>query len=399
MAAVKRALVVTVIVALCGGGAWGWTASRREREYRQFIDHGEGALARDDTFAAVEAFSGAIALRPDAMLGYLKRGEAYSRRHTLDASARDPLQTGELDPAADAAMRDLRHAAELDPLATRPLESIGDISYALRRYDRAAARYQAYIALDDRSPRMLYKLGLAQYSAGRVPAAIRALEQAVAIDDRFGAGFYLLGLCYRDAQRPRQALRALETAVRIGPSMLPAREELADLYTRIGRREEALGQLEALAELDPGAPRQVALGLACARAGQFDRAVSILARAAERYPDHASTYAALGRIWLEKTQTPDRLDLLKAIDALQAAAHADDSSETLTLLGQALLLSKEPVRAERVLQQAAAKLPVDPMAFYYLATAAERTGHPEVARRALVDYRSLAGTSEPRRSR
>ncbi len=399
MGAVKRALVVAVIAGLCVGLAWEWAASRREREYRQFIDHGETALARDDTFAAVEAFSGAIALRPEAMLGYLKRGEAYSRRHMLDASARDPLQTGELDPPADAAMRDLRHAAELDPLATRPLELMGDISYALRRYDRAAERYQAYVALDDRSPRVLYKLGLAQYSAGRVPAAIQALQQAVAIDDRFSAGFYLLGLCFRDAQRPRQALHALETAVRLAPAMLPAREELADLYTKVGRREDAIGQLETLSELDPGAPREIALGLARARAGQFDRAVATLARAAERYADHASTYAALGRIWLEKTQPPDRFDLLKAIGALQAAVHADDNSETLTLLGQALLLSNETARAERVLQQAAAKLPVDPRAFYYLASAAERAGHPDVARRALVDYHSLEGPGEPRRPR
>ncbi len=398
MATVRRAVLSVVIVGLCVAGAWEWT-SRREREYGQFVDRGEAALARDDTFAAVEAFSGAIALRPDAMLGYLKRGEAYSRRHALDASARDAAAIGELDPAADAAMRDLRRAAELDPLATRPLELIGDISFGLRRYDRAAERYQAYVALDDRSPRVLYKLGLAQYSAGRIAAAIGALQQAVAIDDRFGAGFYLLGLCFRDAQKPRPALQALETAVRIMPSMLNAREELADLYMRLGRRDDAVAQLETLVELDPGAARDVALGLACARAGQFDRAVATLARAAERYPDQAAPYAALGRIWLEKAQPPDRVELSKAIRALQAAVHAEDTGEALTLLGQALLLSQDVARAERILERAVAKLPVEPAAFYYLAAAAEQSGNHELARRALVDYRALGGSGEPRRAR
>ena len=247
---------------------------RREGEYRQLIDRGEGALARDDTFAAIEAFSGAIALKDDSMLGYLKRGEAYRRRHQLDAASRDARQVSELDPAADAAMRDLRKAAELDPLAPRPLELMGDISYSLLRYDRAAERYQAYVELDDRSPRVLYKLALAQYSAGRAPLAVRALQQAIAIDDRFAEAYYLLGLGFRDLQKPRESLRALETAARLAPAMVHAHEELADVYGRMGRREDRIGQLDELAVIDPGPARQVALGLAYARAGQFDRAVA-----------------------------------------------------------------------------------------------------------------------------
>lgn len=388
----KRPLLALLLAAACLGGAYEWTASRREREYRDLVDRGEAALARDDTFAAVEAFSGAIALKPGAMLGYLKRGEAYGRRYTLDTPSREAGRAGELDPAADAAMRDLRHAAEIDPLAPRPLELIGDLSYALHRYDRAAERYQAYVTLDDRSPAVLYKLGLAHYSAGHAAAAIRALKQAVAIDDRLAPAHYLLGLCYRDIQRPRESLQALEAAVRLAPALVPAREELADLYRRLGRREEAVGQFEALQELDPGPARLVAVGLAYARAGQFDRAVAVLARAAERYPDEGEAYAALGQVWLEKAQPPDRFDLAKAVGALQAAVRTAETSETLTLLGRALLLADEPARAERILQQAVARLPVDPDAFYYLAASAERAGHRDAARRALVDFRALGGT-------
>jgi predicted Zn-dependent protease len=394
---VKRAVLAVLLVGACLAAAFELAASRREREYRQLVDRGETALARDDTFAAIEAFSGAIALKHDSMLGYLKRGEAYRRRHQLDAATRSQ-QASELDPAADAAMRDLRRAAELDPLAPRPLELIGDVSYSLRRYDRAAERYQAYVALDDRSPRVLYKLALSQYSAGQAPAAVRALQQAVAIDDRFAEAFYLLGLCFRDMQKLRPALQALETAVHIAPTMVHAREELGDLYGRLNRREDRLLQLAYLADLDPGPSRQVALGLAYARAGQFDRAVTTLGHASELYPDYGYTYVALGRVWLEKTQPPDRLDLMKARGALKNAVGADDSSEALMLFGRALLLSDEAAAAERVLQDASSKLPADPLAFAYLASAAERLGHFDSARRALVDYRALEGDeADPRR--
>lgn len=386
----KRVLLAVLALSVCAAGVYGYAATRRERNYRQFINRGDAALARDDTFAAIESFSGAIALKDNSMLGYLKRGEAYHRRHQLDAATRDPRQVSGLDPAADAAMRDLRRASELDPLAPRPMELLGDVNYALSRFDRAAERYQAYTKVDDRSPRVLYKLALAHYSAGRFLPAVGALQQAVGINERFAEAYYLLGLCYRDLQKPTASLRALETSNRIAPAMVHTREELADLYGRLGRVDDRISQLELLAALDPQASRQVALGLAYARAGQFDRAVTTLGAAAEKHPDYPYMYVALGRIWLEKAHSrPDRVDLNKALGALQSAVGDADSSEALMLFGRALLLAQDEELAERVLKQATEKMPVDPLAFYYLADAAERRGHADVARRALFDYSAL----------
>lgn len=395
----RRAFLAVLTVCVCGVAVYGYTAARRERTFRFLIDRGDAALAKDDTFAAIENFSGAITLKENSMLGYLKRGEAYRRRQQLDSAGKDPRQMPKFDPVADAAVRDLRRAAELDPLAPRPLELLGDVNYTLLRYDRAVQQYQRYIELDDRSPRVLYKLALAHYSAGRPRPAVSALQKAVAIDDRFAEAYYVLGLCYRDLQRPGESLRALQTSVRLAPAMVHAREELADLYRRLGRTEDRISQLEALLGFDPGPSRLVALGLAYARAGQFDRAITTLGHAAERYPDHSYTYVALGRVWLEKAQPrPDRVDLSKALGALQEAVGSDNSSEALMLFGRALLLSQNVELAETVLQQASDKLPVDPLAFYYLADAAERRAHYAVARRALLDYRALQGDErDPRR--
>lgn len=376
----KRLLAVLLVLGAAAAAVAGYTTVQRERRFRQLMAQGNAALGRDDTFVAIEAFSGAIILKETSMLAYLRRGQTYQRRG--DASA---------------ALRDLRKAAELDPSAIRPREDLGDLNYALRRYARAAEQYAECVKLDDGSPRMLYKLGLAQYRAGLVADAPKALERAVALDDRFAEAHYLLGLVRRDLQLADAAIASLRRAVALAPALVQARGELADLYRALGRRNDELQQLQALAALESRPERQIALGLAYARAGRTEHAVLTLGGAVERYPEHADGYVALGRVWLEAAETrPDRVALSKAIEALEGAIAAGaNSSEALTLLGRAMLLANDPEPAERMLQDATARLPVDEEAFVYLAHAAERLGHADLARRALISYRTLAAEDSP----
>jgi tetratricopeptide (TPR) repeat protein len=400
---VKRVFAAVVLLLTAVALVYGYTVTRREQAYRQHIDRGEAALARDDTFAAIEAFSAAIGIKSESMIGYLKRGETYRRRDELESALRKPAHVEPLAsrPSLDAALRDLRRATEIDPLAPRPHELLGDINYAMDRFDRAAERYQRYVTLDDRSPRILYKLGLAYYAGGNPQAALAALGKAVAIDDRFAEAYYLTGLCARDLRQADRALAALERSVQLAPAMLQAREELANLYGRRGRAGDRIAMLEALRALDATASREVTLGLAYARSGRTEDAVNSLGRAVEAYPDHAYTYIALGRVWLEIAQARrDRVALSKALEALEGAVvGSDSSSEALTLFGRALLLGEDEELAERMLQQATEKLPVDPLAFFYLAEAAERAGHFDVARAALLDHQALEGEDDDARGR
>jgi tetratricopeptide (TPR) repeat protein len=382
---VKRVLAGLFLLGLSAAGVYGYTLSERERSYRQLIADGDAALARDNTSAAVEAFSGAITLKDDSMLGYLKRGQTYRRR-------------GEFV----AAIRDLRRASEIDPTATRPLEELGDAYLAdtPHRYSAAAERYLEYVKLDNRAPRVLYKLGFARYNEGHVAEAIDALQRAIALDERPAEAYYLLGLCHRAAQHFGAARAALEKSLALQPALLHAREELADLNGVLGRTDARIDQLAALSALDPGPSREVTLGLAYARAGQTERAVLTLGRAAERYPDHPYAYVALGRVWLEIAQArSDRVALSKALGALEGAVGSDDSSEALMLFGRALLMTSDEETAERMLQDATERRPVEPLAFYYLAEAAERLGHFSIARDALLDYDVLRGDEADERRR
>ncbi len=377
----RRLLVVSVgLAALMVGIVLAWTAVRQEREFQRLIAAGDAALVEDQTYEAIEAFSGALALKHDSMLPYLKRGDTYRRR-------------GELT----AALRDLGDAAALDPSAPHPVELLGDVNAVMGRYEQASEHYEALIVLDDQSPRVLYKLALAYYRNEQVEKAIDPLRAAVDLDERFKEAHYLLGVCLHERREDEEALAALARAVEIDPAFVAAREEMVDLFDRAGRRQELLEQLEALAALEPArAERLITVGLAYARWGRTDAAVLTLGRATERFPDEPAIYTALGRVWLEAAELRnDSVALDKAIEALQPrAASAAASGETLTLYGRAMLLSGDASVAERALLLATGKAPVESAAFRYLADAAERLGHIPIARDALLHYVALAGESD-----
>lgn len=358
------------------GAASAYQAVARQRDYRALLTRGDAALGDDQTFGAIEAYSGAIALRSDSMLAHLRRGETYRRRG----------DRGDLDAAA----RDFRKAAALDPSATHPLEALGDVLYQLQRYANSADAFAQCLRLDDRSARVSYKLALARYRDGDFDAALAAVNQVVRLDDRMADAHYLLGICLRQKRRMRDALPALEKAVALSPGLIAAREELADVLAALGRRSDELEQLQVLAALDRDhVERQVAVGFAHARAGHWDLAVLTLGNALERNPDEPRIYRALGQVWLERPRD-DRTFLSKAREALErAASSASADSEVLTLYGRALFQEGDVEAAEHAWHQATTRYPIEPAAFLLYATAAENQNHLDAARNALILYGSI----------
>ncbi len=383
----KRVLVlVALLVAALAGGLSYRAAVQHDREYRLLMGRGDEALASGRAFEALEAYSGAIALRPESMLAYLRRGETYQRLSNLDAAARD-----------------LSRAAGLDSAATRPLEELGDVRYIQLRYTQAASLYERYLRLDDRSAHVGYKLALAHYREGNLAAALTAVDASLRNDDRAPDTYYLQALCFRDQRRARQAQGALERAIALAPAFVAAREELADLDEALDRWSDELEQLQLLAVLDRRVERDVALGLAHARwsgdvresaasrARQADLAVLTLGNALERAPDQPAIYAALGEVWLAIAETrDDRVALDMAIEALdRVGSDRAASSHSLMLYGRALVEAGRVEGAERALQQAASRYPVDPAALLLYAGVAERRNHVSAARDALVTYAAL----------
>jgi tetratricopeptide (TPR) repeat protein len=347
----------------------------RDRQYRALMGRGDAALQRAEIFGAIEAYSGAVALRPDSTLARLRRGEAYQRRGDLES-----------------AVRDLRSAAALDPSAIRPLEELGDVLYQMQRFERAAEIYMRCLDLDDRAARVAQKAAAARYRARSLDDALAALTLAQRLGNNTPEASYLLGLILRDKRRTTAAVAAFEKAVSLAPGFIAPREELADLYRSLGRRADELEQLQVLAGLErDDASRHVALALAQARTGYTESAVLTLGNALERTPDEPRLYEAIGHIWLAEAEAgDDGSSLDKALEALaRAASGPRATSDALTLYGRALLRNGQLDRARKALQLAMERYPVEPAAFLHYATVAEQRKDYAAAREALINYGAL----------
>jgi len=385
---VKRVLAVLAAAAPAAAGLFAYHAvSQRDQDYRSAMARGEQALAQGDTLGAVEAFSGAIALKPGSMLAYLRRGETYRRQRTLEAAARD-----------------FTTAAALDPGATRPLEELGDVRSDQLRLDEAADAYQRHLKLDDRAARVAYKLAVVRYNAGDNAAALATAELALRLDESLAAAHYVRGLALRDAERQDEAERALRRAVALAPELVAAREELADLLGALGRRPEEIAERQVLAQIKADRlDRQIALGLAHARWAadareetavrrrQAEQAVAILRAAVDQAPDSAAARTALGEAWLALADAGgDREALVQAVDALSPViAGGQAASESLAVYGRALARLGRLDEAERLLQQAASRYPIALEALLEYAEVAERQHQYDDARAALIRYEKI----------
>ena len=367
MAVAVAALVVAVTL--------GWMAVGQEREFRRLLLAGDGAAADGRSVEAIEAYSGAVALRPLAMVAYLKRGDAHRRRDELPS-----------------ALRDLNRAHSLDPSAPEPLERLGDVTAALGRHSDAVQHYRDYLSLDDRSAAINYKLGLALYRSGQTDAALGPLRRAVTLDKALGEAHYVTGLALRDLGASREARASLILAIQSRPDLAGARLAL-------------IQDPDSPAALDtPGSPGSVPsapaggqagaivrAALALADAGESNQALRTLSRAADMFPDDPAVPAALGRVWLSLAEAQaDPTALRRAIDLLGSlAASRDATGDTLAEYGRALLVADQLSVAEGVLRRAVERLPVPARAFRDLATVAARLGHTETARAATLRFTAL----------
>ncbi len=135
--------------------------SRREFVGVEYNNIGAHLMTQKKFADAASCFNMAVRLYPAFSSAYHNRGTAL-------------YATGKLDAARD----DLLKAADLDPRRPETQNTLGDIFFDLKQYDKAVDRYKASIALDPRNDMPYHSIGLVMKTLGRNEEAKQWLGKA-----------------------------------------------------------------------------------------------------------------------------------------------------------------------------------------------------------------------------
>jgi TolB-like protein/Tfp pilus assembly protein PilF/predicted Ser/Thr protein kinase len=171
----------------------------------------------------------------------------YATAHQWYASLL--VQTGRTGEA----LSEIRFAQELDPLSSIISANAGLYLYYSRRYDEAERQLRRTLEVDETFGVAHLYLGYVHLQQGEAARAVSEIERAQQLMGDDPETMAALGHAYAAANRRADALELLSRLRARGRRAYVSPYFMAVVYTGLGEREQALGQLEqAFADRHPG---------------------------------------------------------------------------------------------------------------------------------------------------
>jgi chloride channel protein, CIC family len=209
--------------------------------------------------------------------------------------------------------------------AERALRAANELM-SRERYDEAIASYREALSITHRTADRL-ALGLALAKANRPAEALIYLEQVLREEPANGPAHLAIAQIDATAGRIDDAVAHYQRAIygawpdRVDESRLAARLEMIQLLEKAGRREQAAGELAALAETRPGdLELQKRIARQFVQLGAQSRAAEMWSDIANRHPEDPETWRELGETRLAMG------DFAACRDAFRSA-HLDQRAE------------------------------------------------------------------------
>ncbi len=296
-------------------------------------------LQSGDSIKAAQTFQSVLRKTPDRALANYLAGRAFEKIGEKDKATEQYNQTVKANPDHLGAQLGLLRLAAMPPAALR--EKAAEL--IKKRADLSSAEERAAV---------LVFSGLAAREQGRTNEAFHEFSQALSVDPKNAAANIALGMAYLREGKFNEALVRLQA---IGPALQTVSEgrfALGGATVATHRRVDGLAMIEAAAKQWPRDPR-----------GPFFRGLAAEIDPTPNLDEAARQYQAA--IDLDKTFVDASLRLAsilqrrnQASEALKVLKNAEDAGAPPTLLqlawGQALILAKQPQRAEDVFRTAIA---------------------------------------------
>jgi Flp pilus assembly protein TadD len=250
---------------------------------------------------------------------------------------------------------------------------------AERRTEEAAAEFQTALTLSPGFREAITQLVLLDIAVRKPEAALDRLRQQMVIVKGSADLYDLLGIVHVFRNQLDSAEASFIKSIELDSRLLDPRVRLAELYTSMGKFEQALSQAEAARTIEPNNLRALmAVGVAAQQKGDAARARQAYEAALAVNARFSAAANNLAILLLDRGETGGALTY-----ALRAQESAPDDPHIADTLGWILYKRGEFDRATKILTESAAKLPQSPSAQYHLGVAAQKTGDTALARQAL----------------
>ncbi len=257
-------------------GRFFWN-KRTGPDLRKAIDYFTAAIAKDPDYAlAYAALAQSWVLLPAHNAAAPKDcvapaeaaiSQALALDETLsDAHAALGLLRASFQFSFTSAMAEFDRALELNPNDSTALHWSAMVHGGLGQSDRAIAELRRALEVDPLSLIINTNLGVTLIHARRLDEAIVQLRKTIELDASFAYAHRTLGLALEQQGKTQEAMPEYQKSISLGDEV-PGPAQLAHLYGKIGRRDEAtaiLAQLKARRErgyVDPYWFALVYLGL------------------------------------------------------------------------------------------------------------------------------------------
>jgi tetratricopeptide (TPR) repeat protein len=287
---------------------------------------------------------------------------------------------------ADRGLAALRLAIGLDAGYERPRVDLARALFDRGQFaDAATVLTDALAAIPD-SGRARYLRALAYQRQGNYGGAMEELARAAALGALLGSNsiFQSIGALRRSQQEYDAAIEAFSQRIALVPNDATAHHELAEMYFRVGRLDEALAEHTVALMIDPRrAESHVGVAQVQLREGRFAEAAAAARRAVELAADHKEARYVLATSLLRLGRADEGTRELQEYQRLQAEATAQQSKrlEIAALRRDAAVsaASGDHVRAVALLRKALEAEPGDSVSEIELGLALLRAGKPAEA--------------------
>ena len=300
--------------------------------YALALDRFRSAALRDplviDSALRSTALSGGIArLRAGMMAEAIPLLESAASTYPDSSEAHRILGTA-YGATGDGgkAVEHLRRAVSLAPRDGRSRLSLARALRDTGRLDEAAQSLRDALTALPRLAEARWTLGEVLEKAGHGLAAARELEAAASATIIAGKGvlYSRAAEIYDRHQEFDRVVTLLRHRVSLDPNNPTVHRQLGLVYSRLGRREEALAEL-VMADLlgAPDAESLAAIGQIHLDSGRVEDAESIARRAIAVQPDRQDARYVLGRALLRQGRTAEAREQLEVFQRLRAGALAE----------------------------------------------------------------------------